>query len=70
MEVNRDQRQKAIAAVRKFHSVLCIVQTEVKHGNTWKLVVAIADTGSGPTIFRMIDVAMAVEEYGMEAPCE
>jgi hypothetical protein len=32
--------------------------------------VAIADTGSGPTIFRLIDVAMAVEEYGMEAPCE
>ena len=68
MKVNRDQRQKVVAAIRKFHSVL--VQIEIKQGDTWKLVVAIADTGSGPTIFRLIDVAMAVEEYGMEAPCE
>ena len=68
MKVNRDQRQKVVAAIRKFHSVL--VQIEIKQGNTWKLVVAIADTGSSPTIFRLIDVAMAVEEYGMEAPCE
>ena len=68
MKVNRDQRHKAVASVRKFHSVL--VQIEVKQGSTWKLVVAIADTGSGPTIFRMIDVAMSVKEYGMEEQCE
>ena len=68
MKVNIDQRHNAVAAVRKFHPVL--VQIEVKQGNTWKLVVAIADTGSGPIIFRMIDVSMAVKEYGMEEPCE
>ena len=67
MKVNRDQQHRAVATVRKFHSVL--VQIEVNRGNTWKLVVAIADTGSGPTIFKMIDVAMAVKEYGMEEPC-
>ena len=42
MKVNRDQRHKAVAAVRKFHFVL--VQIEVKQDNAWKLVVAIADT--------------------------
>ena len=57
-----------MATVRKFHSVL--VQIQVKQGNTWKMVVAIADTGSGPTLIRMIDVAMAVKEYGMKEPCE
>ena len=56
-----------MATVSKFHSIL--TQIEVKQGNTWKLVVAVADTGRGPTIFRMIDVAMAVKEYGMEEPC-
>ena len=68
MKVNRDKQHKTVATVRKFHSVL--VPIEAKQGNTWKLVVAIADTGSGPTIFRMLDVAMAVKEYGMEEPCE
>ena len=38
MNVNRDRRHKAVAAVRKIHSVL--VQVEVKQGNTWKLVLA------------------------------
>ena len=42
MKVNKDQQHKTVAAVRKFHSVL--VQIEVKQGNTWKLVIAIAVT--------------------------
>ena len=53
MKVNRDQQHKAVATVKKLHSVF--VEIEVKQGNTWKLAVAIADTGSGPTIFRMIE---------------
>jgi hypothetical protein len=46
-------------AATSFHSVL--IQVEVRHKKEWKRVLAIADTGSGPTILRMVDLA-SVEE--------
>ena len=63
MQVNTDRSQQAVATVKKFHSLL--IEVEVKQKGTWKKVIVIADTSSGPTIFRMVNVATSVEAYGM-----
>ena len=55
-----------VAAVRRFHSLLTHV--EIKTAEGWQVVVVIADTGAGPNIFRLTDVASAIAEFGLEAP--
>ena len=67
MQVNRDRSQQAVATANKLHSLL--IEVEVKQKGTWKRVIVIADTGSGPTISRMVDAASSVEEYGMRPSC-
>ena len=68
MKCDRERKHVTVAAIRKFHSVL--IEVEVKQGGEWMTVVVIADSGSGITIFRMVDVETAVAEYGMQPPCE
>ena len=47
-------RRRRVAAT--FHSVL--INVEVSINGTWKRIVAIADTGSGPTLVRLSDTAL------------
>lgn len=58
LNCHKDKQQKAVAAARKFHSVL--IQVEVKQGSRWVSMVCIADTGSGVTIFRLTDLTTAI----------
>ena len=54
---NTDHK-KQVAAI-KFHSIL--VKVEVKHKGKWHKTIAIADSGSGPSIFKICDVTGGVE---------
>ena len=62
----QDQRQRQTVAAT-FHSVL--VEMGIRHRGKdsrsaeWKRVVAIADTGSGPSIVKLMDLSTATEQY-------
>ena len=61
------KRRNIAATVRQFHSLL--IQIEVRTAHGCQSVVVIADTGTGPNIFRMMDVDTAAAEFGM-APAQ
>ena len=54
-EARREQQKKEVVAAVNFRSVL--VQIDVRHEGTWKKALAIADSGSGKTIFQLADWA-------------
>jgi len=66
MKIAHDKHKRVASVKRRFHSVLIKVQVKTRQG--WKSAVVIADTGAGPTIFRLADVDSATAEFGMEKP--
>ena len=64
MARRRACEERAVAAVR-FHSLL--VQIEIMHQGKWRSAAAIADTGSGPNVFRIIDLT-AEEACNLQLP--
>ena len=62
-QCDRAARNNKVAAA--CHSVLILAEVKTAP-QIWKTVVVIADTGSGPSIFRLVDVDTAVKEHGLQ----
>ena len=45
-----------------------LTKIDIKISKGWQTVVVIADTGAGPNIFRLMDVAAATAEFGLAPP--